>query len=101
MARRRHNLPSDPRARSNEAFIRIDRAILRRNIGPLLLVAVLFVLTLKGMPLARLLTRAGVPGFWVRLPIAIFGAIYYARVLLAAVELTGNLLKRKSYNHYR
>jgi hypothetical protein len=74
---------------------------LRRNIGPLLLIAILFVLTLNGMLVARLLTSAGVPVFWIRLPIAIFGAIYYLRVLFAVVEIIGSLLKRKFYDRYR
>ena len=97
----RHNLPFDPRARSAEAFLRIDRRTLKRNIGPLLLIAALFALTLNDMPLARLLTSARVPVFWIRLPIAVFGAIYYLRVLFAGIEVIGSLLKRKFYNRYR
>ncbi|HXP84134.1 MAG TPA: hypothetical protein VN841_05405 [Bryobacteraceae bacterium] len=96
----RHSSPSDPRARSAEIFLRIDKAVLRRNIGPLLLVAVLFVLTLNDMPVARALARAGIPVFLVRLPIAIFGAVYYLPVLFATVEALGSLLKKKFYNRH-
>ena len=101
MTQDRHKLPLDPRARSAEIFLRVDKGVLRRNIGPLLLVAVLFVVTLNDMPVARALARAGIPLFLVRLLIAIFGTVYYLRVLFSAVEVLGSLLKRKSYRHYR
>lgn len=85
----------DPRVRSAEVFLRIDRRGLKRNIGPLLLLVVLFILTLKGMPLDVVLSRVGLPMFWVRLPIAVLGSLYYLRVLYAVVEIAGSLVKRR------